>query len=537
MSDFFYRTEEIRLDEVEHYFVETSLDRSILEQLKSRTPIVLIGSRGVGKSFLFRVAESELLSEFAAHKILPVYVTFRRSSLIHTTNGTQFHYWMLSRICHEILRTLSKNGKLSVLPPSISVLAGESLAALTKKTKMETIAEAFEESYKNPGQEVDVTGLPSTDAFLDAIEDICSSLDIRRLVVFIDEAAHIFLPEQQRQFFTLFRDLRSPYITCNAAVYPGVTSYGETFQPIHDAILLTLNRDIQDEKYVANMKEIVLKQAEDSTLIKNISQRGQNFAILSYASSGNPRNLLKTVMLAPKLDSESINKVIREYYRTDIWSEHSGLADKYPGHRALIDWGRKFVESEILPELQRKNTQYLGEDKKTTCFFWIHRDTPQPVKEALRLLEYTGIVAEHSTGIKVTRSEIGIRYSVNLGSLMTLESSPAATAFSIAREITPKRMTEYGANYGFYNILLEDVPKFNEPNMSVVLSRELNKPIDILDLTPWQKGRLLTLGIETVGDILRATETKLQEAHLVGEKRARYIRNVTIAAVYEYLSG
>lgn len=538
MSDFFYRTEDIRVDEIKDYFVETQQDREIIEQLKARNPVVLVGSRGMGKSFLFRVAEMELLGEFASKKVLPVYVTFRRSSLIHTTNEAQFHYWMLARLCHETLRALSKSGKLSTIPLSLSILAGESLSlGITKTTKIESIAEAFEDSWKNPGNEVDIQGLPTIDDFLDAVEDICAAVDIQRIVLFIDEAAHIFMPEQQRQFFTLFRDLRSPFLTCNAAVYPGVTSFGETFQPIHDATVLTLNRNVQDEKYVANMKEIVAKQAEESQILKNVSRRGENFAILAYAASGNPRHLLKTINRASKLDREAVNSEIREYYRTEVWSEHSALSDKYPGHRALIDWGRKFIEVEILPELQKKNAQYLLEDKKTTCFFWLHRDVPQPVKESLRLLEYTGIVFEHASGIKATRSEIGTRYSVNLGCLLAQEPVPTATGFLIAKALTPRRMSEYGANYGFFESLLAQVPDFAEPDMSQILAKQLARPIDVLDLTAWQQERLKSLELETVGDVLRASETKLREAAYVGEKRARRIRNIAIAAVYEYLSG
>lgn len=538
MTDFFYRTEEIRVDEIGQYFVETKQDRQVIDQLKGVNPVVLVGSRGVGKSFLFRIAQSELISEFNTKKVLPVYITFRSSSLIHTVIQDQFLYWMMSRICHETLRALSKSGLLSFASPSISVLAGEPIhIANVQKTKIEYIAEAFEESWKTPGREIDIAGLPTVDDFLDAIEDICSGLNLRRIVLLVDEAAHIFLPEQQRQFFTLFRDLRSPYLTYNAAVYPGVTSYGDTFQPIHDATILTLNRDIQDLQYVNYMSEIVIRQSNDSTFIKNIARRGENFAILAYASSGNPRHLLKTLAKAQKLDSDSINSVIREYYRTEIWSEHTALAEKYPGHRALVDWGRLFIESVVLPELHQKNRKYLLENKKTSCFFWMHRDIPQPVKEALRLLQYTGIVTEHSSGIKATRSEIGSRYSINLGSLMSHEATPTVNAFKIAKSITIRRMTEYGWNYSSFDSLLKQVPNFVEPNISMILTRQLTKDINALDLTQWQIEKLTELGINTIGDILRVSETRLQEAYYVGEKRARRIRNTAMAAVYEYLSG
>ncbi len=164
------------------------------------------------------------------------------------------------------------------------------------------------------------------------------------------------------------------------------------------------------------MREIVEKQA-DSGLLKNIAQNGELFAVLAYAASGNPRLLLKTLARVPKVNSAQINQTVREYYRSDIWAEHSLLADKYAGHRVVIDWGRQFVESHVLPEIKAKNDQYLAADKSTSAYFWIHRDVPAVVKEALRVLSYTGVLTEQASGIKASRAEIGTRYIVNLGCL------------------------------------------------------------------------------------------------------------------------
>lgn len=50
-TELFYRTEDLRLDEVLHYYVESPGDQKIIARLKSRSPVVLRGSRGVGKSF------------------------------------------------------------------------------------------------------------------------------------------------------------------------------------------------------------------------------------------------------------------------------------------------------------------------------------------------------------------------------------------------------------------------------------------------------------------------------------------------------
>ena len=537
MTDFFYRTEDIKPEEVAKYFVETKRDREIVNALKARNPVVLAGSRGVGKSFLLRVAESELLDEFAAQRVLPVYVSFSRSSLINTKDPQQFQHWMLARICGRITRALEARGMTVGNARSLSILTGDSSPVTPGgTTTLEKLASSFEESWKADPELIDSSRLPSLDDFKDAIEDLCAELKVARLVIFIDEAAHILLPEQQRQFFTLFRDLRSPYLGCKAAVYPGVTSYGDTFQPLHDATMLSLDRDILGADYVDNMREIVEKQAE-SAILANIARHGANFALLAYAASGNPRVLLKTLARAPTVSASEVNDVVREYYRNDLWSEHSTLPEKYSGHRHLIDWGRQFIESTVLPDLQRKNIQYLDQEQKSTCFFWIHRDAPQPVKEALKLLAYSGIVAEHAAGIRATRSEVGTRYAVNLGALLAQEATPTSTGLRIATSLTPKRMSEFGANHPTYQSLVAAAPTFAEPTVGVMLRQQLGKPVSVLDVTDWQQAKLGELGLKTIGDVLLASESKLQTVAYVGEKRSRRMRNAALAAVFEYLSG
>src|ERR1700733_12141337 len=99
MVDFFFRTEDIRPEEVGQYFVENDQDRTIIDALKNRNPVVLVGSRGVGKSFLLRVAQKELMDAFETDRVFPIYISFVRSSLLQTSDPDQFKHWMLARIC------------------------------------------------------------------------------------------------------------------------------------------------------------------------------------------------------------------------------------------------------------------------------------------------------------------------------------------------------------------------------------------------------------------------------------------------------
>lgn len=143
----------------------------------------------------------------------------------------------------------------------------------------------------------------------------------------------------------------------------------------------------------------------------------------------------------------------------------------------------------------------------------------------------------HATGIKATRAEIGNRYVINLGCLFALELSPTNSAFEIAKELTPKRMTEYGSNYPAYKTLTDQAAQITNEGVGLALNVQLDRPTTVLDLTGWQLEKLAELGLNTVRSVLNATEEKLKEANYVGDVRARRMRNAAIAAVLEYLSG
>lgn len=532
MSELIFRTEELTDKQIADLYVASEYEQDIIDKLKAPSPVLLIGSRGVGKSFLFKITEIQMRQEFLEKKILPVFLTFRKSSLLKTANSDQFHSWMLSRVCTELLRAVRKIGRVSPISGGLSLLIDKKSI---ESSRIENIARAFEESWRTPGELIDVTKLPTLDDFLNMVEDLCERLDISRIVLFIDEAAHVFLPQQQREFFTLFRDLRSPYIKCNAAVYPGVTVYGETFEPMHDAVMISLIRNINTSNSIFTMKQMVLKQIHDSTLATNLSKRGENFNLLAYASSGNPRYLLTSISMAEKMDSMSVNQVFRNYYREKLWAEHTKLSERYPGYKDFIEWGRDFLETIVLPELKKKNDDFLEKKngKGTTAYFWIHNNAPYEVREALRILEYSGLIYEDAFGIRATRSEIGTRYMVNLGCLLANEAIPTAIGTEIIKELDVRRMSEYGANHPAYQGIQGKIIGVETDS----LKEQFAKTIDLLELTDWQKQKMHEISINTIGELISAPEEKLKQARYIADVRARTIKNAGIAAVCEYLLG
>lgn len=52
----------------------------------------------------------------------------------------------------------------------------------------------FEQSWREKEVDIDISLLPTIDDLLQAIEDVCETSCIERIIVNIDEAAHVFIP-------------------------------------------------------------------------------------------------------------------------------------------------------------------------------------------------------------------------------------------------------------------------------------------------------------------------------------------------------
>ncbi|MGP5546904.1 hypothetical protein [Psychrobacter alimentarius] len=536
MSEFFLRTESIKNDDIYDLSVISDSDESILKALGANEPCLLEGSRGTGKSFLMKLSELEI--EKVGSKDVSVFVTFNKSSLITTEDPLQFYHWMLAKTLKALSTKLRKKG-FAVSNLAANLLSNDISEENTAvEVDLKEIVKLFEGSYKEKS-EINISSLPDIEDIKEAIQSICEENEINRVFFFFDEAAHVFRPEQQRQFFSLFKDLRSPYITCNAAIYPGVTHFGESFELIHDCIHKTLDRNISDSGYLDYFKSIVMKQA-DTTLKNKIETNVELFNTLALSCGGNPRMLLRTLQDIKKWQTTSVDTVIKDFYRNNIWSEHTELGDKYEGHRLIIDWGREFLEKKVIPHIQAYNeTRREKSLDQSTIYFWVHKDSPMVVKEALRLLTYTGIIRKIDSSVRATRSELGTRYEVKYGCIISLKSNPHSESKTFYNNITIRKFPEFGKNSPSYegseNILIDN----EDENYEKSLRSLLQKSIDVLGLlTVWQKGRLHSAEIHTIGELYQTTEDELiRNISGIGEARSRKIKNAVDSEIVEYISG
>ena len=537
MSGFYLRTESIKTEDIKNLSVVNAADENILIALKSSEPCLLEGSRGTGKSFLMKVAEIEI--EENEDSSLAVFVTFNKSSLINTDDDLQFYHWMLAKTLKALTNKLRKKG-FSVSGYSVGLLSNDEFDNTESvENDLKKIVKSFEESYKKV-DEVDISALPDIEDVKEAIETICKENSLERVYFFFDEAAHVFRPEQQRQFFNLFKDLRSPYITCNAAIYPGVTYFGESFELTHDCTYKKIDRNIKDSDYLQYFKDLVYKQADES-IKETFDHQRELFNTLAISAGGNPRILLKTIQDLDKVNTFSVNNLVKEFYRVKIWAEHTELGEKYKGHQQLIDWGRNFLENTVIPTIKKYNdTRKEKGIDESSIYFWIHKNCPEPVKESLRLLTYTGIINKLDSSIRATRSQLGARYEVKYGCILSLENNPHTESKNFYESLSVKKHPEFGKHHSSYSEVLDIELKLTEDDQfKKSLQAMLAKPIDVLGmLTEWQKGKLKSAGISTIEDLHTKTEEHLIEnIYNVGPHRARLMKNAANAELLEYLSG
>jgi len=261
-TNFIIRTEDIKLSEIKKIYVETKSDRNIIDNLKSSSQLLLIGSRGIGKTMLIKVAESELNSEYSAKKVLPVYLSFSKSMLVNNPfDNKNFQYWMYAKLLNEFRNAILEKGIITVNSDPFKMLFNREKSRESNLDKFITVLESSWRDQKKISKTeiVEILGIDELnfkvvddiDFIKEIIKNFCVKFSIEKVIFFFDEACHNFIPRQQREFFSMFRDLRSPYICCKAAVYPGI-SYYSTLQLFHDVNSVVVERNINDWKWDKN---------------------------------------------------------------------------------------------------------------------------------------------------------------------------------------------------------------------------------------------------------------------------------------------
>lgn len=420
-SVFEQRAEHLSADELKTWTAYTDRDRAIVAKLLGAGAKLLIGPRGSGKSTLLRSAFFEAIEDRGC---LAVYVNYAHSlalePLFHRqANALQiFRQWLLFKIVSGV-KQVYKILKVE-MPSDLRSLASDA----------EGLIRGFE-SRSVPS----LPESPLTPQLLgEALERWTDHLDMGRCVLLLDDAAHAFSPEQQREFFEVFRGLRSRRVAGKAAVYPGITSYSPNFHVGHDAEVIEVWAK-PDTEYLQSMRSVTQRRLPVS-LREQLKGKDDVVNLLALASFGLPRGFLNMLSQVFGIDeAEGAETPTRR--RADIAvADHADsvralfttLRSKLPRFGNFVEEGLA-LETSALEALRSYNQRKSAPRDKTNVIA-IREPFGPKFERVLNMLEYAGVLRSEGT---VSRGEKGRfrRFTLHNASIIGRNALSLGKSYSV----------------------------------------------------------------------------------------------------------
>lgn len=357
---------------------------AILRKLTHGGAKLISGPRGCGKTTLLKKAFHTLISDNEG--AFPIYVNYKRSLSIEPLytsgkNGTYwFHQWLILKIYQGIYDSLRDMG--STLQLSISL----------KKAKESSDFLEMSNSSKVDQDAVSIGHLEED--ILRVLEKIGRS----RCVLLLDDAAHAFSPDQQRDFFDFFRQIKSKEISPKAAIYPGVTNYSSSFHVGHDAEQIDVWIKPDRDEYIQFMRTIIgarFASGVDSTIEQNTIA----VDFLCYASFGVPRALLNMLQsliiedddqekLAIDFSRNAVLRAVKQHYG-NTKKLFTSLIGKIPVYRRFIETGEFILGNSF--DLLKKYNKGKDESKQSVSIAIPDDEMSPELNRVFALFQYAGL--------------------------------------------------------------------------------------------------------------------------------------------------
>ncbi|MBK5502239.1 ORC-CDC6 family AAA ATPase [Peribacillus sp. TH14] len=254
------RAEKLEKSDIFNWMSLTEKDNQIIKKLLNNSTKLLIGPRGAGKSMLMKWAYYSSLRE---SEILPIYVNFEKylhiePLLYNASNGNSiFINWVLAKLVIETKFSLLECNQYdkTQFEELVSKYFGTTTDNLKRLVYTLEGGVLGREKFNQIAQiEMSVGNV------LEFISELIKLTGRQRAVLLLDDAAHAFSSELQKEFFELFRILKSRDVTAKAAVYPGLTTYSPYFNIGHDALFLEAGYSPSQNRYVEFCDELLRKR-------------------------------------------------------------------------------------------------------------------------------------------------------------------------------------------------------------------------------------------------------------------------------------
>jgi hypothetical protein len=269
------RAEDLSEDDLQRLTAEVPGDESILRRLTGPGPKLLKGPRGSGKSNYLKRAYFKL---HGRDSVLVAYINFSQHLaleplMLRSERALEhFRQWLVYKI---VIALDDSAGAES--PKELRKFASDG------RKYVNELQTSVGKSPKFVPKPIAPTQL------LTLIEGWSEAMGCSRTVLLMDDAAHAFMQQQQREFFEVFRALRSRNVACKAAIYPGVTSYSPFFNVGHEAEEIEVWIRTDSQEYLETMRAIFAARFPQTL---QGSVRPELVDLAAYASFGLPRNFL-----------------------------------------------------------------------------------------------------------------------------------------------------------------------------------------------------------------------------------------------------
>ena len=464
-----------------HHFM--AYEENIIKKLMAHGPVLLKGGRGTGKSALLREADRRLNENPKSSNAIGIYLSLRHLPLLRT-RGKQYEV--------ELLR---------ILIDKISKVAQE-------KYNFTFMAEPeVYEVHKELVRFSEYVG--------------------KRIVLFFDDAAHIGREAALEEFFDVFRTLSSSNVSCKAAIYPGVTRFGNRFDIYNDATVIEISRREDQEDFDEFFLMVMESRFSDlpkkafSINIKEVA------SFLGQAVVGNVRSFVKACSLLLNTNStiglHTLSEVMLELSRDYYWPMIEEVRLKIGIYEALIE-----------PSVDLATTLYQSCAQKNSTSCIIHRNIVSKLDKLLEILEYTGFIARREVSRGMKSGGRGTRFVLNLCNLLEVVPGTRLTKdlFDSWRNREGEDV-QFSQNSILNSIELPEIPE--DKNLSI-----LELPIETL-----KKSRIFPYGItdnkleilkehgyDTVGKLAEARDEDLLKIDGIGERTLDRFKSVLGQAIW-----
>lgn len=455
------RTESLDEDFIQEYYVEYSQEK--ITRLLDSEQYIFEGSRGIGKTMLMKYAALKAKNHFGQDSVLGVWISFEESIRLERIKVVDssidpFLQWTMGKILYEILNKIInlKPKNIEKLNQRLSGIFGTSFnrnyeqyshllykyielletGDIEDNTKLKTESPSLELSriLDNPG------------SFKKFLKTLIDDFQLSRIVLFFDEAAHVFSHSQQEKFFTLFKSLRDPQIACKAAVYPGITNYGKYFEKGQDAKELTIKWMPNNKENVNYIKDILKKriQAYDPSYWNKLTINPDIIDMISVCSNGNPRFAFHIIDELEssgsfKLKSIPVQRVLNSIRKVldSKWREFSTLKNRLVKYKKHIEEAEKLMKEFLIPNLREWNNKQRKNEKLLSYGFYITTSLYDALPELFEVLAYSNIILIDYTKKSIGHGQYGYFVTLNpsvLFSDLILKEISEVNKFSVAIE-------------------------------------------------------------------------------------------------------